>query len=84
MDIYSKFSNSIYKSRKAHGYTQSQVAEAVSVNVRWYQKIESGERLPSSIVLIKLMILLDINVSDFREEVELLVPVSSVRRKNIQ
>lgn len=40
MPINSKLSSLIYHARIKHGYTQKQVADAVSVSVRWYQRIE--------------------------------------------
>lgn len=44
-----KFASAILNSRIKHGYTQQQVAEATSISVRWYQRIEHGERLPNTI-----------------------------------
>lgn len=48
------------------------------VSVRWYQRIEKGERIPSSIVLLRLILFLDIDVESLREEVDLCVPVSTL------
>ena len=78
MPINSKLSSLIYDARIKHGYTQKQVADAVSVSVRWYQRIEKGERIPSSIVLLRLILFLDIDVESLREEVDLCVPVSTL------
>ena len=83
MKITSKFATTAFNARKHLGYTQYEVAEAVSVSVRWYQKLESGERLPGSLTLIRLILFLNINVEDFREEAELIVPVCSDTRKFI-
>lgn len=77
MPINSKFSTEVYHAREAHGFTQSQVAEAISVSVRWYQRVEKGEKMPGSLVMLRLLVLLEINAEQFREEVGLIVPVSS-------
>jgi len=83
MKIKSKFSSVVLKSRIALGYTQSEVAEAVSVSLRWYQKLESGVKLPGNITMLRLILFLNIDVEEFREEVGLIVPVSSIRREYI-
>lgn len=80
MVMAAKFAKTASKARKHLGYTQGEVAEAVSVSVRWYQKLESGERMPGSVTLIRIILFLHINVEDFREEAELVVPVRSVHR----
>ena len=48
MNLKLKFSKAIYHARIELGYTQEEVAEAVSISKRWYQKIESGEKLPGA------------------------------------
>lgn len=83
MKMRSKFASTVLKSRKELGYTQSEVAEAVSVTVRWYQKIESGRKLPGTITTLRLILFLQIDVEEFREEVGLVVPVSPIRRKMV-
>lgn len=75
--INSKLSSVIFHARIDHGFTQRQVADAVSVSVRWYQRIEKGERIPGTIVMLRLILLLDIDIEVFREEVDLYVPVST-------
>ena len=75
MQIVKKFAIRAVQSRKKLGYTQEDVAEAISVSVRWYQKIESGERLPGTITAIKIILFLHLDVEDFREEVTLFVPL---------
>ena len=67
MTLTMKFSEVLYNARNAKKLTQSQVAEAVSISVRWYQKVEAGLRLPSTIPTIKLILLLDINIEELRE-----------------
>ncbi len=80
MSISSKFSSMTYHARVDLGLTQREVAEAASISVRWYQRIEKGERLPSAIVMLRIIIFLDINVKELREEVGIVVPVSSLQR----
>lgn len=80
MKIASKFASLLLKARTYFGYTQEHVAESVSISVRWYQKIESGSKFPSAIVLIRLVLFLKIDIEDLREEAGLSVPLHSVRR----
>lgn len=80
MTLTQKFSLAMYNARKAKGYTQSEVAEAVSITVRWYQKVESGERLPGTTTALRIIMFLDLNLEDFRTELELITPVSSNKR----
>ena len=77
MPINSKFSTEVYHARDALGYTQREVAEAVSVSVRWYQRVEKGEKLPGSLVMLRLILFFNLDVEKFREEVGLIVPLSS-------
>ena len=76
-----KFSGILLKARLELGYTQSEVAEAVSVSVRWYQRIESGAKLPGTVITLRLILFLNLNIEELREEVGLIVLVSSNRRK---
>ena len=81
MKMTSKFGNAVLKARTELGYTQGDVAEAVSVSIRWYQKLESGRKFPGSVTLIRLILFLHIDVEEFREEAGLVVPVHAVQRK---
>lgn len=81
MELQMKFARSLYHSRTSLGYTQNAVAHAVSISVRWYQRIEKGERLPSATVLIRLVLLLGIDLEDCREEAGLIDPIYSMQRK---
>ena len=75
--------NALSRERKEQDYTQEEVAEAVSISVRWYQKLESGKEFPSAITLIRLVLFLHIDVEEFREEAGLVVPVRSIHRKPV-
>ncbi|MBQ8388798.1 MAG: helix-turn-helix transcriptional regulator [Clostridia bacterium] len=81
MKLKSKFSSALLKARLHLGYTQSEVAEAVSITVRWYQRIESGRKLPGTLTMLRLILFLNLNVEEFREEVGLVEPLPSVRRE---
>ena len=81
MKMTSKFASPALKARKELGYTQSEVAEAISVSVRWYQKIEAGQKLPGTITAFRIVLFLHLDVEEFREELGLVVPVSSNQRK---
>lgn len=80
MSLTTAFACAMLKARKEMGYTQSQAAEAVSVSVRWYQKIETGERLPGAAATIRIILFLHLDVEDFRPHVELLTPVAPIQR----
>ena len=67
MTLTMKFAEALYAARDAKKLTQSQVAEAVSISVRWYQKVEAGLRLPSTIPAIRLMLFLGIDIEELRE-----------------
>lgn len=79
MSVKMKFSSKVYHARINHGLKQHEVAEAVSISNRWLQRIEKGEVLPGSITMLRLIIFLELDVEDLRQEVGLLVPVPHVR-----
>lgn len=70
MSVNFKFSSCLYHKRIERGYTQDQVAEAVKISSRWYQKIEKGETLPGTIIFLRLIKLFDIDVDDFLSEAD--------------
>lgn len=81
MKMTSQFASELLKSRTNLGYTQNEVAEAVSVSVRWYQKVESGRKFPGAITLVRLVLFLHIDLEELREEAGLIVPIRSVQRE---
>ena len=81
MTMKRKFANIVLRARDELGYTQYEVAEAVSVTVRWYQRIETGVKMPGSITLIRLILFLHLDVEELREEAGLVIPVRSSRRE---
>lgn len=83
MKFKSKFSSAALKARKELGYTQSEVAEAISISVRWYQKIESGSKLPGTLTALRIIIFLHLDVEEFREELGVVVPITSISRRLI-
>lgn len=66
-----KFANAILNSRIKHGYTQQQVAEATSISVRWYQRTEHGERLPNTIIFLRIALFLNIDIKEFQDVIGL-------------
>lgn len=76
-----KFAAVIQNARTEQGYTQSEVAEASSISLRWYQRIEAGIKLPSLTVALRILLFLHIGIEEFREEVGLVVPVHSSARR---
>ena len=71
MNIKYKFASTILNARLDANLTQSQVAESVGISTRWMQKIESGERLPGTLTMLKLILFFEINPEEFREVVEI-------------
>ena len=84
MDVKFKFATLILDARLSKGLTQSEVAEATSISTRWYQRIESAEKMPGTITLLRIIFFLDINIEELRKEVGLIVPVSSNTRAIIK
>lgn len=68
MSILQRFSDEIRRSRKQLGLTQEQAAEAPSISVRWFQYIESGKRIPSTILTLNIIAVLGIQGKNLREE----------------
>ena len=81
MKLSYKFASIILNARLDAELTQSEVAEATSISVRWLQRIESGERLPGTLTMLRLILFFNLDPNEFREEVGLVVPVSDNRRK---
>ncbi|MDR1019540.1 MAG: helix-turn-helix domain-containing protein [Synergistaceae bacterium] len=50
--------------RKNCGFTQEEVAKAVGISYRFYQKLEAGESNPNVVTAISIAELLKCNVSD--------------------
>ena len=77
MSLKMKFGAEVYHARNEHGLTQEQLAEAVQKSTRSIQYIEKGEWLPKQETMLRLMIVLQIEPSQFAEEVGVYVPVYS-------
>lgn len=67
MSIEFYFSGALLKARTEKRLTQAQVAEGVSISVRWYQTIESGRTLPSAELVIRLIAYLEIDGAKLKE-----------------
>lgn len=74
MEISTKFAKEVFQARERENLKQKQVAEAVSISVRWYQRIESGERLPSTVVFLRLVLFLKIDIEKFRDDAGIIIP----------
>ncbi len=59
------FSHEIFTARHELQLTQEAVADLAGISVRWYQMIENGSRAPSSILLLRLCSILQIDASIF-------------------
>lgn len=71
MSLKLDFGHAVYQARSSFGWTQQEVAEAICISVRWFQKIEKGEYLPGATVMLRLIILLEIDTAQFNEKVGL-------------
>lgn len=80
MSLPDSFGRQCYLARKELGYTQEQVAEAVSVSTRWYQEIEKGAVLPGGEVTLRLLLALKLDPERFRPAVKLITPKQGRRR----
>lgn len=58
------FSNAVFHARTAKGLTQEQTAEALGISVRWYQCIKKGVGRPGFDLLLRIMILLELDARD--------------------
>ena len=81
MNLKFKFASLILNARLDAELTQSEVAEAVGISVRWIQRVESGQRLPGSLTLLRLIKFFNIDIKELNEEVEIFDYVSSNTRK---
>lgn len=81
MKLKSLFSSILLRHREERHLTQSEVAEAVSVGSRWYQKIERGTRLPGTVTMLRLLVFLEIDVNELSETLGLIKPVGSNQRQ---
>lgn len=81
MSFKMSFSKRVFDARSCLGYTQEQLAEAVSTSPRWIKKIEKGNGVPGGELMVSLLIFLEIDANEFRKDVNLSVPVSNLRRK---
>lgn len=68
MNFESSFSSKLLQARKEQGLTQQQTAEALHISLRWYQKIEKGESVPSFRLSCNIVKLFDIDLADFVED----------------
>lgn len=78
MTLEKQLGKLLYKARTEAGLTQQQTADSASISVRWYQRIEKGERLPSTYTFVCLILFFRIDVEEFREAVNIIVPIYSV------
>lgn len=74
MTLEELFAEQLRTARVQLGYTQEQVAEAVSVTARWYQVLEKEGTLPSKMVLLRLALFLSLDLEPLRGEVGLITP----------
>ena len=70
MSIKTSFAKKVYCKRKEKNITQEELAEIVSISSRWLQEIERGNNLPSAVVTLKLIIVLELDVSDLMEDLD--------------
>lgn len=56
--------NKVKKFRQWHGYTQSTLAEAMAVSRQTVHAIESGKYVPSTLLALKISVLLKVPVGE--------------------
>lgn len=78
MSLKMKFARKVFYRRTELGYTQEQLAEAVAASTRWIQEIERGASLPGGEIMINLLLFLDIDVNEFREDAKLNEPIRNI------
>lgn len=78
MSLKIKFARKVFDQRTKKGYTQEQLAEAVAASPRWIQEIERGASLPGGEIMINLLLFLDIDVNEFREDAKLNEPIRNI------
>ncbi len=71
MNLAKRFAALILESRTRRNLTQGEVAERAGISLRWYQKIESGARLPSTAVALRLIFTLDIELETLKKECDI-------------
>lgn len=71
MNLKFKFASLILNARLDKGLTQHEVSEAIGVSTRWLQRIETAERLPGNLTMLKLILFFKINPEELREVVEI-------------
>lgn len=54
MKLQFALSQAVLSARQRMGYTQMQAAEAACISLRCYQRIESGQALPSTVTFLRL------------------------------
>ena len=67
MSIKHRFASAIYHARTDRALTQEKAAEALGISVRWYQLVEYGKRLPSTILALKFIAFFEINGRQLKE-----------------
>lgn len=76
MSLKSHFSHDVFHARTEKcKMTQQQVADALWISVREYQKIEKGERLPGTRIFLRLVFFFELNFEDYREDAMKDVPI---------
>ena len=80
MSFKLRFSGDLRQARDAKGWTQPFVTDIVSTTLREYQNIESGKQIPKTETFLKLVFLFDLDIENYREEFEIHVPLSPVRK----
>ena len=65
MSFKMHFGHDIYHVRT----DKQQVADAVFISLREYQKIEKGEIVPGSEIFLRLVFFLNVNIENYRQDV---------------
>ena len=68
MSFKFQLSHDVYYARTSvRKLTQQQAADAISVSLREYQKIEKGELLPGTIIFLRLIFFFGLDVKSYEK-----------------
>lgn len=68
MKFQSHFAHDVHEARKKSKWTQEQVAEAVGICLREYQKIEQGIVCPGTQIFLKLLFFFHLDVESYKDD----------------
>jgi len=65
--LNARFGSNLKSYRGKASFTQSQLAEAVDLSLRYLQELEAGQKVPSLLTVVRLAKALKISIGDLTE-----------------